>query len=412
VGIQFNNVDPVIFSSASTRKNIVLAFAKAAGVDSSKVEISSIINKNTGAKIFPVVRRRLATANVEVTSRIIVTDAAAATSLSTAISITKQDFAKTVINDLKTSEAVNFASATATVTSLSVVNPPSSSETSSGLSTGVIVVIAVGTLVAIVGFGILYVLYNRNKQIKLEMESNKDVDVAVDFVNINPMLNAVPPSSSSSSFATTGSSSSSSSFSATTEEALTPAPAPTSSRGGDKHSDAEAKKKAKIHFDDGELPPGWESEEDEETGDTFFTQPDGETTWDDPRNDWENYWIWYKNPKQTGASFAPTSISSSSSSTSHSTNPKHTSASVAPISSSSSSDDAPATSRGGGKHSDAEAKAKKKAKIDFDEGELPPGWEWEEDAESGDTFYTQPDGETTWDDPRDHWDNYWIWYKK
>ena len=26
----------------------------------------------------------------------------------------------------------------------------------------------------------------------------------------------------------------------------------------------------------------------------FFTMPDDETTWDDPRDDWEQFWIWYK----------------------------------------------------------------------------------------------------------------------
>jgi hypothetical protein len=54
----------------------------------------------------------------------------------------------------------------------------------------------------------------------------------------------------------------------------------------------------------------------------------------------------------------------------------------------------------------AEAEAKRKAKIDFDAGELPPGWNWEEDPDSGDIFFTQPDDETTWDDPRDNWEQY------
>jgi hypothetical protein len=168
VGIQFSNVDPVIFNSASTRKNIELAFAKAAGVDASKVEITSIINKDTGAKIYPV-GRRLATANVEVTSRIIVADAAAASSLSTTILITKQDFATAVITDLKTSEASNFATVTATVTNVAVVTPSSTaSETKPGLSVGAIIGIVIGAL-AMVGIA-GYVLHIRNKQAKIDLD--------------------------------------------------------------------------------------------------------------------------------------------------------------------------------------------------------------------------------------------------
>jgi hypothetical protein len=56
----------------------------------------------------------------------------------------------------------------------------------------------------------------------------------------------------------------------------------------------------------------------------------------------------------------------------------------------------------------AEEDAKTRAKKDFDEDHLPPGWEWEE--HDGEVFYTMPNGETTWDDPRHEWEIFWKEY--
>jgi hypothetical protein len=56
----------------------------------------------------------------------------------------------------------------------------------------------------------------------------------------------------------------------------------------------------------------------------------------------------------------------------------------------------------------AEEDAKKRAKKDFDADHLPPGWEWEE--HDGEVFYTMPNGETTWDDPRHDWEIFWKEY--
>jgi len=180
VGIKFNNVDPAIFNSASTRNNIVTAFAKAAKVDASKVEITSIINKDTNTKIYPV-GRRLSTANVEVISRIIVADAAAASSLSTTISNTMQTIATDVVTDLKISESANFASVTATVTTVAVVNPPATSETTPALSVGAIIGIVIGVLAA---FGIAgYIFHIRNK---IDNDSDADASTTKNMYN-NPM---------------------------------------------------------------------------------------------------------------------------------------------------------------------------------------------------------------------------------
>jgi hypothetical protein len=171
VGISFANVDPVIFTSPSTRKNIEAAFAKAAFVDVSKVEITSITNKLTGAKIYPV-RRRLQLATVEVISRIIVADSAAASSLSDTILVTKDNFAAAVITDLKTTEASNFQAVTATVSTVTVVNPPPAAETSAGLSTGAIIGIVIGVIAAL-AIGVVS-MYLRGRQAKIDTDPEAD----------------------------------------------------------------------------------------------------------------------------------------------------------------------------------------------------------------------------------------------
>jgi hypothetical protein len=52
---------------------------------------------------------------------------------------------------------------------------------------------------------------------------------------------------------------------------------------------SDAKARARVALDNGELPPGWDWET-ADNGDIYFTQADGEATWTDPRNDWETFW--------------------------------------------------------------------------------------------------------------------------
>lgn len=40
-----------------------------------------------------------------------------------------------------------------------------------------------------------------------------------------------------------------------------------------------------------------------------------------------------------------------------------------------------------------EAKAQQAAKVEFDAGELPPKWDWEQ-TDDGEVYYLMPDGET------------------
>lgn len=57
-----------------------------------------------------------------------------------------------------------------------------------------------------------------------------------------------------------------------------------------------------------------------------------------------------------------------------------------------------------------EQAAQKKAKADFDAGELPPGWNWEQVEGSEEIYFIRPDESTTWDDPREDWDTFWKEY--
>jgi hypothetical protein len=60
--------------------------------------------------------------------------------------------------------------------------------------------------------------------------------------------------------------------------------------GGDKKKrEAEAQAKARAMLDDGELPPDWTWDQTDD-GEVYYVNPDGETQWDDPRDDWDSYW--------------------------------------------------------------------------------------------------------------------------
>ena len=70
--------------------------------------------------------------------------------------------------------------------------------------------------------------------------------------------------------------------------------------------------------------------------------------------------------------------------------------------------DAKATSAKSGASDDgsAEADAKARASAAHDADELPPGWQWAQ-SDDGATYFTSPDGEATWADPRDDFEVYW-----
>ena len=61
--------------------------------------------------------------------------------------------------------------------------------------------------------------------------------------------------------------------------------------------------------------------------------------------------------------------------------------------------------------SDKKKHHEQEAKKLFDENELPPHWSWEE-TEDGEIYYTDHDGETTWEDPRDNFDSFFKMYLK
>jgi len=51
-----------------------------------------------------------------------------------------------------------------------------------------------------------------------------------------------------------------------------------------------AQKVAKEQWEGGHgsLPPGWDYENDDD-GDMYFIRPDGETQWEDPRDNFDDY---------------------------------------------------------------------------------------------------------------------------
>lgn len=119
--------------------------------------------------------------------------------------------------------------------------------------------------------------------------------------------------------------------------------------------------------------------------------------------------IWNKEAAEQKAASKSSASSKSATTTSSATASKPAASTASPASASGGKSAPPK----GGKASSAasaEAEAKRKAQVDFDAGELPPGWNWEE-TDDGEIYFTQPDDETTWDDPRDDFEKFWIWYK-
>jgi hypothetical protein len=120
--------------------------------------------------------------------------------------------------------------------------------------------------------------------------------------------------------------------------------------------------------------------------------------------------IWNKEAAEQKAASKSSASSKSATTTSSASASKPASSAAASPASSAGGKSAPPKGGKASSAASAEAEAKRKAQIDFDAGELPPGWNWEE-TDDGEIYFTQPDDETTWDDPRDDFEKFWIWYK-
>ncbi len=182
IGLVFGNVKTTIFADASTRKTLEAAFANAASVNPSIVVIVSIINKDTKSTIFSGEGRRLQTANVEVTSRILLEDSTAASALNDKISQDSFSFSSSVVSFLKTSDSANFAQVSASVSSIKMTAKtgatPSPSSTSSTLSWLTLTVFSsslAGALLisAILGCLLAYFFCSRNSS-KSESNENRN----------------------------------------------------------------------------------------------------------------------------------------------------------------------------------------------------------------------------------------------
>jgi len=188
IGLVFGNVNPTIFADASTRKTLEAAFAKAASVNPSIVVIVSIINKDTKSTIFSGEGRRLQTANVEVTSRILLEDSTAASALNDKISQDAFVFSSSVVSFLKTSDSANFAQVSASVSSIKMTAKsgatPSPSSTSSTLSWLTLTVFSsslAGALLisAILGCLLAYFFCSRNSSKSESSESRNGPQVII-----------------------------------------------------------------------------------------------------------------------------------------------------------------------------------------------------------------------------------------
>ena len=162
----FGNVNPTIFTNATTRKTLEAAFAKAANVNPSIVVIVSIINKDSGSLIFSGGGgRRLQTANVEVTSRILIQDVNAAVVLNEKISQDAFVFSSSVVSFLKTSDSASFSQASASVSSIKMTTKtgtspsPDTSSTMSWLTLTVFSSSVAGALVISAILGCFFAYY-------------------------------------------------------------------------------------------------------------------------------------------------------------------------------------------------------------------------------------------------------------
>ena len=106
--------------------------------------------------------RRLANANLEVTTRITTDSVASASSLGASLKASASSFGASVLTDLKTKDAATFQSATISVSADSIAVPADKpADSSSGLSMGAIIGIAVGAGLVVIGIisGVAYLIY-------------------------------------------------------------------------------------------------------------------------------------------------------------------------------------------------------------------------------------------------------------
>jgi len=161
--LSFSNIPETAFQTAAGIASLEASIAKAAKLDSkSTVKVARVYNLDTKTVIFTA--RRLANANLEVTTRITTDSVSSATALGGALKASASSFGASVLSDLKTKDAATFQSASISVSADSIAVPAAekaADSTSSGLSMGAVAAIAViGALVAIgiIG-GVGYFLY-------------------------------------------------------------------------------------------------------------------------------------------------------------------------------------------------------------------------------------------------------------
>ena len=164
VVLSFSNIPETAFQNASGIASLEASIAKAAKLDSkSTVKVSRVYNIDTKKVIFTA--RRLANANLEVTTKITTDNVASATSIGATLKASATTFAASVLSDLKTKDAATFKDATISVNTDSITVPPpaNSSESASGLPLGAIIGIAVGGAIVALGIfgGIGYVAYTK-----------------------------------------------------------------------------------------------------------------------------------------------------------------------------------------------------------------------------------------------------------
>jgi WW domain len=123
-----------------------------------------------------------------------------------------------------------------------------------------------------------------------------------------------------------------------------------------------------THNENDPLPPGWKEYTDPKSGDKYYADPEGNTTWDRPKSTptlpegWKEY-----SDKKTGKKYYY------SSQTGETTWEWPTQA-VTVLAESTRTSTSP-------------------------DGDLPPGWKKYVDADTGKTYFANEDGETTWDRP-------------
>ncbi len=152
VVLSFSNIPETAFQSAAGIASLEASIAKAAKLDAkSTVKVARVFNLDTKKVIFTA--RRLANANLEVTTRITTDSVSSATALGGALKASATSFGASVLSDLKTKDAATFQSASISVSADSIAVPAAekAADSSAGLSMGAIIGIAVGASLAVIG---------------------------------------------------------------------------------------------------------------------------------------------------------------------------------------------------------------------------------------------------------------------